>query len=148
MLALRGLHLVALIAWFGSALVDTIVEIALKRSPPLEKRTVLIELHRTVDLALEGPGAVLAVVTGGLLLRAMGYFEPGASWPDWLRWKVACGLAAALVNVISVGCVVARARALRAGNEKAVGLWTHAIFATGLGLPFAAAAFLWGLAHA
>ncbi|HZU99638.1 MAG TPA: hypothetical protein VFF73_23205 [Planctomycetota bacterium] len=144
MLALRALHLVAIIAWFGSALVDTIVEIAIARAASDEKRRVLMELHRTVDLVLEGPGGVLALISGALLLRSSGWLAD-APWPEWLRWKVGCALAAVAINVISVGCVTGRVRALRAGLPTEG--WTRAVFATGLGVPFAAVAFWLGLSH-
>jgi hypothetical protein len=147
MLVLRAIHLIALIAWFGSALVDTIVEATIKLSPSAEKRRVLMELHRTVDLLLEGPGAIVAALSGIGLLGASGFLEPGVAWPSWLRWKVGCAGAAILINLISVGCVVSRVRALHAGRHESVARWTHAVFATGLGVPFAAVAFWVGLAH-
>ncbi len=152
MTLLRALHLLGLIAWFGTAAADVVLELALQRTKTRDGRRALVRLHRSVDLAVEGPAAILVVVTGVLLLSETGRLH--GAWPGWLVAKVACGGAAAVTNLVCAAFVVLRARAFDAASGEdpwlspAVKRWNAAVFATGLGIPFAVAAFWIAFAHA
>ncbi len=141
---LRALHVAGLIAWFGTAFADAVLELTLARTREREARRVLVELHRRVDVFIEGPAAIVVLVTGALLLRAGGWLE--RPLPGWLAWKIGCGAAAAAINLACTGFVIARSRALAAAPESAdaravTRRWDALITASGIGFPLGIAAF-------
>ncbi|MBI3181217.1 MAG: hypothetical protein HYZ28_03640 [Myxococcales bacterium] len=148
MIALRAVHLIGLIAWLGGAGADIVLELALTRERAPEGRAALIRLHRAVDLALEGPGILVTLSSGLLLLSSAGLLG-GGEWPDWLAWKVGCGGVAAAANLACVGFVLARARAAESSSpgSAATHKWTRAVWSTGIGVPFALAALWLALAR-
>ncbi len=151
MQALRLLHHVAIIAWFGSAAVDVLLELVLSRAPGAERQRALIDLHKLVDLVLEGPGILLTLGSGVGMLWLGGHLAPERSWPSWLVWMVVCGSLAAAANLICVLFVVARARAASTTGatapleEPQVRRWHRRVAATGVGIPFALIALWFGV---
>ena len=144
MTLLRALHLAGLIAWFGTAFADAVLEVTLARTKEREARRILIELHKRVDLLIEGPAAIVVLVTGALLLREGGWLN--APLPGWLAWKIGCGATAAAINLTCTFFVVARSRALAAAPLEAdaravTRRWDALISATGVGFPLGIAAF-------
>jgi len=147
----RLVHHLAIIVWFGSAAVDVVLELLLTRTRGAERQRALIELHRWVDLVLEGPGIFLTLGSGVAWLALAGYLAPGRPWPAWLLGMVVCGALAALANLVCVGFVVARARvAVTVATtapleEPRVWRWHRRVLATGVGIPFALVALWLGL---
>jgi hypothetical protein len=153
--ALRFIHFAGIIIWFGSAAVDVLLEGVLRRTRSAEAQRTLIRFHQLVDLALEGPGALVVLGSGAALLSREGFWDAAAVWPAWLKWKVACGLVAAFCNLLSVGFVIARHRASLAlptseapSSSAAVRRWTIAVTLTGLAVPFALVALWLGVTRA
>ncbi|MBI2893861.1 MAG: hypothetical protein HYY06_09935 [Deltaproteobacteria bacterium] len=153
MSALEGVHLGAIAIWFLSAGFDVGLEIVLRWTRSADLQRSLIELHRKIDVWIEGPAVIVTVVSGAALLRAAGLVGGELPWPGWLEWKVASGLIAATANLACVAFVLARARAARAAPEPtprqivAVRRWSAAIWLTGLGVPFALGALALGVWH-
>ncbi len=149
---LRAIHLLGLIAWFGTAAADVVLELSLGRTGTRDGRRALVRLHRRVDLIVEGPAAVVVIVTGVMLLNETGRLA--GPWPGWLVWKVGCGVLAAATNLVCAAFVVARASAFDAvpasedpWASPSVRRWHRAILATGFGIPFAIGAFWLGFSH-
>jgi hypothetical protein len=147
MTGLLWIHFAGLILWFGTAAADVVLELVLQRTKTRDGQRALVRLHRTVDLVVEAPAAIVVVFSGVGLLHATGRFD-GAGIPTWLGAKIACGFAAAATNLICAHFVVLRARAFDAvppgedaWSTPGVRKWNRAVFATGLGIPFAIAAF-------
>jgi hypothetical protein len=150
-----SLHIVGLIAWLGSAAADIILELVLTRTQNADAQRAYISLHRWVDVSVEGPGILLAVVGGVGTLAQTGLLESGVSWPAWLWWKVVCGSIAAAANLVCVVFVLARWRACsRADGDlpplanARVRFWNRCVLSTGAAVPAALVALALGLAHA
>ncbi len=125
------------------------------RAASADAQRAYMSLHRWIDLFLETPGIVLAVAGGVGTLAAAGFLQPGAPWPPWLIWKIACGSFAAAANLICVGFVLARWRAASSCEPGATPLkdarvrfWSRCVMATGVGVPAAVVALVLGLANA
>src|SRR5262245_29188564 len=96
MTTLRAIHLVALIFWGGSVTADALLELFLRRERSRDGQLALMRLHRMIDLLLEGPAAVVVLVTGFTMAMGRSSFTP------MLMAKAACAFLAVFANLISV----------------------------------------------
>jgi hypothetical protein len=106
------LHILGVGLWLGCAGAETLLEIVGDRKPEL-KRTV-IRLHYWIDLTVELPVVLLALVTGIALATQL----PADG--GWELAKRIIGLVALTANLGAIGAVIARERAARAGDERAL----------------------------
>jgi hypothetical protein len=150
-----SLHIVGLMAWLGTAAADIILELVLMRTRNPDAQRAFISLHRWVDISIEGPGILLAVVGGVGTLAQTGFLQSGVSWPTWLVWKVICGSMAAVANLVCVVFVLARWRACCRTPENAAPLadarvrfWSRCVLSTGVAVPAAFVALVLGLTYA
>ncbi len=129
------LHLMALGVWIGCVAVETAFEHRLNGKP--EWTPAVADLHVLVDLTVETPAFLAALVSGVLLLRT----GVNAS-----QLMIGAGLFAVAFNIFCVGFVLARAKAYRLGEvERArkCDLWQHRLGA--LVVVFMAAALVGAL---
>lgn len=112
MAILLVLHVFGVGLWLGCAGAETLLEIAGERKPEL-RRTV-IRLHYWIDLVVELPAVLLALVTGIALATQL----PADG--GWDLAKRIIGLVALTANLGAIGAIVARERAARAGDERAL----------------------------
>lgn len=110
MAILLVLHILGVGLWLGCAGAETLLEIVGERKPEL-RRTV-IRLHYWIDLVVELPVVLLALVTG-LALAAQVPADGG-----WDQAKRIIGLIALIANLGAIGAVIARERAARTGDER------------------------------
>ena len=142
MLVLRGVHLASLILWFGSAAVDGLLELLLRRKRTRDGQLALYRLHRRIDLTIEAPFALLAVGTGLAMALQRGVWTPA------LHAKMACAAVALLANLWCAVLVVRRDAWASTTTGPAPGQtdvgrrFERGIFATGLAMPFGVAAFV------
>ncbi|MBI2565652.1 MAG: hypothetical protein HYV63_01290 [Candidatus Schekmanbacteria bacterium] len=116
-------HFLALGTWLGCVAVEAVLEIAGAGELPTVAR-----LHRWIDAFVEIP-AFTAVVVSGLWM-----FDLDRFGGVYLA-KILCGLAAVLVNVLCVGPVFARVRAVAAGDVTAArrhSRWIYVAFVAGM----------------
>ena len=149
MALLRFLHVLFITIWLGTAAGETVLEIVLWRTKSAARQRAYIDLHRIVDLVLEGPALLLSVFTGILLLWRRGYFDDTHRWPSWFEDKLICAACVVVANLVCIGFVVLRAKNCDnvAGNsmpleQPQVQRWHYAVTSTFIGVPFALMA-LW-----
>ena len=140
------IHLSSVILWFGSAATDIILELTLWKAKSAEAQKAYVLLHAKIDLFLELPAMLCAVFSGALLLWSSGYWDI-AVWPQWLGWKVLCGLIAAISNLFCVIFVIIRARLQRSGDLHKVARWNDAILFSVVGVPFGILALWFSLSR-
>ncbi|MBI3542863.1 MAG: DUF2269 family protein [Deltaproteobacteria bacterium] len=146
---LRFAHVMALIVWLGCAAGEIVMELVLWRTKSAARQRAYIDLHRIVDLTVEGPALLLTLVTGTLLLWQRGYLSDTKLWPRWLEDKIICGLVVAAINIVCGFFVMVRARKTDnlPGNaaplsDSTIQSWHYAVISTFIGVPFAMIA-LW-----
>lgn len=136
-------HLAAVILWFGSAAADIVLEFTLKGEKERRAQLALIRLHSRIDQAMESPAIILTILTGIVLIMF------GGRWEPLVAAKILCGMIAAGANLYCVKVVMDREAwavsappdvdLLQSPEGRSLGL---RIFATGSGIPFAAAALI------
>jgi hypothetical protein len=105
---LLPLHIVAVGVWLGCVLTEALFERALL-GKGREQELLLAGLHWRVDLIVEIPAFVVALLTGALMLQSA---TPSAL----LHAKIGFGLLAAAANVYCVWLVFRRLAHARAGR--------------------------------
>ncbi len=126
---LLTLHIIIASSWLGLVAGETAMELSAKKR---ETKAFVAQVHRTIDIYIEGPLMSLTLITGAILLMNM--------WPEVsaLLWvKVAAGLVAVVANIICIYWVVERARAT---DDAAFKSWAAKIRLTGYTIPFGALA--------
>jgi hypothetical protein len=132
---LLQVHVFAVSAWLGLVAGETVMEL---HARDVESRRLVSQIHRWIDILLEGPLVATILISGALLLAR--------AWPapPWLLVKVGAGLIALFANVVCIAWVQARARAR---NDATVLALTNKIAMTGYAVPFALAALLIGFIY-
>jgi len=96
-------HLLAIGAWLGCYLVESILEYQGVKNPEIE--IVAIKLHRLIDIFVEIPIFIIVLGTGFLLLSQ-------SSFSLLLMFKVIFGLVAVGINIVCAFSVFRRKAAL------------------------------------
>ena len=104
------IHLIAIGIWAGCVATEVVLEMSQAKLAPAQSH--LAPLHAKIDLAVEIPAIVVALITGGAMLH-------GASWDGMLRAKVSFGVAAVLLNTVAAYTVRMRQRSLQRGDMAA-----------------------------
>jgi len=141
---LRMLHLFGIVGWLGSAAADIVLEVIRKRSASAAEQRSLLRLHFMTDMFVEGPGLLVAAVTGALLLEERGWLAAGAAWPTWFQWKIAAAATVVVTNAFSIIFLAVSYRAARripAGvplrEDASYRLWERLNLVPWLGIPCA-----------
>jgi hypothetical protein len=141
---LRMLHLFGLVGWLGAATGEVVLEVMLKRSRSAAEQRSLLRLHVVTDAFVEGPGLVLAAITGVLLLKRRGWLEAGVVWPTWFCWKIAAASTVVVTNTFALIFVAGRYRAAlrvpeseRPLDDSGVRVWAKLTLVTWIGIPCA-----------
>lgn len=136
-------HVLATTLWFGAAASEVVLELVLWRTTSAAKQRAYIELHRIVDVVLEGPALILTVITGFLLLWKRGYLVGTSIWPSWLEDKLICALIVVTLNLACIAFVLIRAKnteQVLGGsaplNHSIVRRWHLAVSSTFFAVPF------------
>ncbi|MBI3556540.1 MAG: DUF2269 family protein [Deltaproteobacteria bacterium] len=146
---LRFLHVLFIVVWLGTATGELVLEVVLWRTASAARQRAYIDLHRIIDLVLEGPALLLSVITGILLLWRGGYLDDTHKWPSWFEDKLICATCVVVANLVCIGFVLLRAKNADnvPGNtaplsQPGVQRWHYAVTSTFIGVPFALMA-LW-----
>ncbi|MGB0920935.1 MAG: hypothetical protein ACPG06_02790 [Alphaproteobacteria bacterium] len=127
-------HIIIASAWLGLVAGETAMELMAKSR---ETKSFVAQVHRTIDIYVEGPLMSLTLITGSILLWDI--------WPEvstLLLVKVAAGVIAVIANVICIHWVIERARAT---TDEAFKGWAAKIKLTGYTIPFAVVALGLGI---
>jgi hypothetical protein len=141
---LRMFHLFGLVGWLGAATGEVVLEVALKRSRSAAEQRCLLRLHFITDAFVEGPGLVLAAISGVWMLQARGWLEAGVVWPTWFCWKIAAASTVVVTNTFAIVFVAGRYRAAlhvpeseRPLDDPRVRTWASLTSVTWIGIPCA-----------
>ena len=105
------LHVFAVGLWLGLAGAETIIELRGRRSE--SERATAIRLHYWMDITIEVPALLVALVTGFMLARDVDI-------AGWMLVKAVTGTVGIVGTLASVGAVIARYRAFQRGDRAAV----------------------------
>ncbi|HQR25237.1 MAG TPA: hypothetical protein PK163_10655 [Steroidobacteraceae bacterium] len=132
-MTLATVHLIIVSFWLGLLAAETALELNARDAS--STRTVA-RVHRWIDLCFEGPTAIAVLVTGGWLMAR--------AWPapPLVVLHGAAGVVPALVNLLCVGYVLARARTDDESEARAL---TRKVKLTGYAIPFIFIAMAIGL---
>ena len=146
---LRLFHLMGLVGWLGAASADIVLEVLLKKSSSPSGQRLLMRCHALTDRFIEGPGLIVAGITGFLLLADRGYLRADAVWPTWFKWKIAAGVAVLFTNACALIFVYKRYRASELVPEAQspmtdprVTPWIQRTMITSVGVPLAVVALV------
>lgn len=92
------LHIFGFVLWLGGGMASMVVGVTAKHFAP-DERLAAYRATGKVQTRLVGPGALLVVLTGGLLMMNSAYMTGGAP-PGWLGLMMAAGLIAALITLV------------------------------------------------
>jgi hypothetical protein len=103
MTAVLFIHLIAIGIWAGCVATEAVLEKALEKVPPFESG--LASIHAKIDRFVEIPAILVAVASGGSMLRHV-------AWDHLLSIKVSLGVAAVVLNFIAAYTVHRRLQCL------------------------------------
>lgn len=132
-MTLLQLHMFAVSAWLGTVAVETALELQARDAV---KQHFVANVHRWVDILVEGPLVLLTLISGALLLARV--------WPvsPLLLFKVGAGMTAIVANFICIPLVHKR---WQARDDAALADYTKKIGLTGIAIPVALVAFVIGV---
>jgi hypothetical protein len=92
------LHFFGFVLWLGGGMASMVVGVTAKNFAP-DERLAAYRTTGKVQTRLVGPGALLVVISGMLLMMNSAYMSGGAP-PGWLSFMVAAGIIAAVITVV------------------------------------------------
>ena len=92
------LHIFGFVLWLGGGMATMVVGVTSKHFAP-DERLAAYRATGKVQTRLVGPGALVVVLSGGLLMMNSAYMQGGAP-PGWLSLMMLCGIIAAVITLV------------------------------------------------
>jgi hypothetical protein len=90
-------HVFGFVLWLGGGMASMVVGVTAKNFAP-DERLSAYRATGKVQTRLVGPGALLVVLSGGMLMMNSAYMQGGPP-PGWLSLMMLCGIIAAVITL-------------------------------------------------